>query len=108
MKELPVHWAASAVADLEAVVDFIARESPLAAERVWRRLRAAAQSLETMPRRGRTVRELAAIGVRDYRELIVPPWRILFRSSTRRVFVVAVLDSRQDLDQVLLARFSRG
>ena len=42
-----------------------------------------------------------------YRELIVRPWRIIYRVSTKRVLVLAVLDGRRDLEGLLLSRLLR-
>ncbi|MCI0570784.1 MAG: type II toxin-antitoxin system RelE/ParE family toxin [Myxococcaceae bacterium] len=102
-----VQWAEVAVADLEELVDFIEREQPGAAAPVIDRLEAAAQRLETLPLRGRVVPELARFNIRLYRELIVRPWRILYRVGNGRVLVVAVLDGRRDLESLLLSRLLR-
>jgi addiction module RelE/StbE family toxin len=107
-KRFTVEWAEVALTDLSELVDFIEREDPGAASRVLERLEQAAQRLETMPRRGRVVPELARFEIRLYWELIVRPWRILYRIGADRVFVVAVLDGRRDLESILLARLMRG
>lgn len=99
-----VEWARVAVRDLDAILDYIVTESPTAAERTLDRLRAAASSLASMPRRGRIVPELARLHVEAYRELVVAPYRVVYRVAERRVFVVAVLDGRRDLEHVLLSR----
>lgn len=99
-----VEWARVAVRDLDAILDYIVTESPTAAERTLDRLRAAASSLTSMPHRGRIVPELARLQVEAYRELVVAPYRLVYRVAERRVFVVAVLDGRRDLEHVLLSR----
>ena len=38
-------------------------------------------------------------------ELVVAPWRIIYRMFEDRVFVLAVLDSHRDIDDALLNRF---
>ena len=60
-----------------------------------------------MPLRGRIVPELRAQGVQFYRELLSPPYRIMYRVKDRLVLVVAVLDGRRNLDDLLLDRFLR-
>ena len=35
-------------------------------------------------------------------ELIVPPWRILYRIAVKQVYVLSVLDSRQNIEDILL------
>lgn len=102
-----VEWTEVALADLNDVVGFIERENPLTAENVLKRLESAARTLEHHPQRGRVVPELARFEIHLYRELVVRPWRILYRLGEGRVFVLAVLDGRRDLETLLLARLLR-
>jgi len=102
-----IEWTEVALADLEELVSFIEREEPAAAPAVLQRLEQAAQRLARNPQRGRVVPELARFEIRLYRELIVRPWRILYRVGQRRVFVMAVLDGRRDLEALLLSRLLR-
>lgn len=99
-------WDEEAERDLDAIVDFIALEHPLNASRVLERLLKRAASLESQPLRGRRVPELLALGEDRYRELIEAPWRILYRVNAAQVFVIAVVDSRRDLQSWLAQRFS--
>lgn len=50
---MDIRWSASALADLEGIQDYLNGENPAAAERLVEVLRAAADSLRTMPHRGR-------------------------------------------------------
>lgn len=102
-----VEWTEVALADLDDVVSFIEREDPLIAEKVLQRLESAARTLEHHPQRGRVVPELVRFEIHLYRELVVRPWRILYRLGEGRVFVLAVLDGRRDLETLLLARLLR-
>jgi len=99
-----VEWAEIARTDLDELLDFIAQDEPGAA---LAGLEQAAKRLESMPLRGRVVPELARQNIRLYRELIVRPWRIIYRVGTGRVLVLAVLDGRRDLEGLLLARLLR-
>ena len=60
-----------------------------------------------MPKRGRIVPELAAVGVHGCRELLPSPWRIIYRISEDMVYVLAVVDGRRNLGDLLLERFLR-
>lgn len=106
MAEWTVLWDREAEKDLDAIVDFIAQEHPLNAARVLERLLKRAASLETQPMRGRRVPELLALGEDRYRELIEAPWRILYRADVAQVLVIAVVDTRRDLQSWLAQRFS--
>lgn len=106
-RRLLVIWAHAAVRDLEEIVSFVASDSPEASERLIEKLRAKARSLETNPRRGRIVPELQRMGMRTWRELVVRPYRLLYRVRGDAVVVLAVFDGRRDLEDVLLERLLR-
>ena len=102
-----VRWTRAADQDLESIVDFIARDNIGIAVQVLNKLRKAASKLETLPERGRIVPELADFGVRIYREILCPPWRIIYRISDRNLFVMAVVDCRRNVEDILLERLTR-
>jgi plasmid stabilization system protein ParE len=93
--------------DLHAIVDYVADDDVVAALSVLRKIEDAAGSLTTTPARGRVVPELAGVGVQSYRELIVPPWRLVYRVAGRSVYVLGVFDGRRNMEDVLLERFVR-
>ena len=107
-RRLDVVWARSAVADLDALVDYIGRERPRTAEGVLARIRQVSRRLDHLPERGRVVPELHRNGITLFRELIVKPWRIVYRPAGRKVFVLMVVDSRRNVEDVLLERLVRG
>jgi addiction module RelE/StbE family toxin len=102
-----VQWAEAAVRDLEELISYIAADSSLNAERILDKLEKRAQTLESTPVRGRVVPELAHFGIRNWRELIVKPYRIIYRIDEDTVNVLAVLDGRRDLQDLLLERLIR-
>jgi toxin ParE1/3/4 len=61
-----------------------------------------------MPQRGRIVPELKILGVDIYRESIIGPWRIVYRILDLDVLVVAVIDGRRNLEDILLNRLIRS
>ncbi len=107
MAEYKILWTDSAQADLEVIVDFIAEEDPRNALRVLERLEKRARALRRFPERGRIVSEIRALDVFLYRELIERPWRMIYRFDDKRVYVLAVLDSRRELTSLLLERLAR-
>lgn len=54
-------------------------------------------SLETFPLRGAIPKELEAFGLKRYRQVVLPPYRVLYRVVAARVFVVLIVDGRRDL-----------
>ena len=57
-----------------------------------------------MPKRGRVPPELVRFRVQLYREIQVPPYRLLYRVHEDRVSVLGVFDGRRDLEDVIIGR----
>lgn len=108
MASFDVQWTESAVRDLEEIVTYIAQDSPMAARRVLQRLRSQAAQLEDFPMRGRLVPEFQDVGIRVWREVVVKPWRLLYRVAGNRVLVECVIDSRRDTESLLFDRLLRS
>ena len=67
------------------------------------RLLAAIETLETFPLRGSVPRELDALGIREFRQILVEPYRLIYRVVGKTVFVMVIADGRRDM-QALLER----
>ncbi|KJS30516.1 MAG: plasmid stabilization protein [Desulfatitalea sp. BRH_c12] len=104
-KQYQIIWAAVAQSDLKQIIDSIARESPGNALQMIGMIRKIASDLYPLPDRGRIVPELKDQGIHIYREIILPPWRINYRISDTTVFVLSVIDSRRNVEDLLLNRF---
>ncbi len=100
-------WASVAQIDLKQIIDYIALESPGNALQVLGEIKQKASALYTLPDRGRIVPELNEQGINFYREIIIPPWRSIYRISDSTVFVLSVIDSRRNVEDILLNRFIR-
>jgi plasmid stabilization system protein ParE len=109
MSTRSITWDEEAAGDLDSIIDYLrVPGSHINAERVLDRLNAAVASLRAAPYRGRVVAELAAYGISRYRELVVDPWRIIYRVEPRAIFILTVVDSRRALDELLLERLIRA
>jgi plasmid stabilization system protein ParE len=97
-------WARIAETDLKEIVNYIAIDSPANALKIFQKIKKDATSLYTMPERCRIVPELKKQGIMQYRELIIKPWRIIFRIAEKKVYVLSVLDSRRNIEDILLER----
>ena len=100
-----VHWADVAENDLIGIIEYIAEDSLTNAINVFEKIKKKASSLNRFPQRGRIVPELKDQGIILYRELIVTPWRLIYRISGKKVYVLTVVDSRQNVEDILLKRF---
>ena len=103
---LEVVWTEIAVRDLLQIFDYIELDAPMAARRLFDRIVEHARNLQTLPLRGRLVPELAKYEVKSFRELIIPPYRLIYRVATDRVIVYGVFDGRRNLEDILLGRVS--
>lgn len=90
-----VVWSDRAVADLTAIRDYIAQDSEANAASMVERLIVAAERLSIFPDRGRRVPE--APDLPDLRELIVDPYRLMYRRLGERVEVVMLIHGRRRL-----------
>ena len=103
-RKYDIIWAGVAENDLKEIIEYIATDSPANALITLKRIKQKASSLYTLPERGRIVPGLKDQGILLYRELIVPPWRIIYRISEMKVYVLSVLDARQNVEDILLGR----
>lgn len=107
-KRYEVIWSDIAGNDLIGIIEYIAVDSPPNALKVLRKTKEKASNLCHSPKRGRIVPELKDHGILQYRELIIPPWRIIYRVSEKAVYVLSVLDSHQNIEDILLKRLTNS
>ncbi|MCK6488135.1 MAG: type II toxin-antitoxin system RelE/ParE family toxin [Planctomycetes bacterium] len=100
-----VHWTPEAEDDAATIVDYF--DDPINAEKVIVQFGERADSLQTFPERGRVVPELRSIGVLDYREVFHKPWRMVYAIKGKEVWIMAVLDGRRALTDLLFERLTR-
>jgi len=103
-KSYDVWWSETSENDLLSIIEYIARENSLQANKIFGEIKKRAESLRAFPNRGRIVPELLDQGITLYRELIIGPWRIIYRISENKVYVLSILDSRQNVEDILLKR----
>lgn len=96
-----VVWSEPALADLEAIADFIALEDPAAAAELVQRVLAHVEQLAERPESGVRVPEL---GRSRYRQLVELPCRIFYRHEGQRVFIVHVMRTERLLRKTRLSR----
>ena len=89
-----VVWTEPALADLDAIADYVAVDNPLAARGLIARIFERIEQLETHPLSGPRVPELRRS---RYRQLVEPPCRVFYRFEGRTVFVVHVMRSEMIL-----------
>lgn len=97
----PIVWSDPAVEDLEAAVEFIAKDSDAYARSLAQLTVDAAESLRSFPNRGHRLpdRKLS-----KYRELIIGSYRLVYLVEKKRVLIVAVLHGHRALRRALKNR----
>jgi len=95
----------SAERDLEGIYDYIAgHDSPQSADYVLDGLLQIVETLSTFPERGAYPPELAALGIREYRQAHFKPYRLIYRVIDKQVFIYLIADGRRDMRTLLERR----
>jgi toxin ParE1/3/4 len=90
--------------DLQDIYNFIyTNDAPARAGHVLDQIERAVNALARFPNRGNHPKELLALGMREYREVFFKPYRIIYRTIEKSVYVYLIADGRRDM-QTLLAR----
>lgn len=103
-----VYITDSASADIVELWKYIAvNDSIHAADKIKELLKKAIAGLSAFPARGHLPPELERMGVFDYNEIHCKPYRIIYFSKGKNVYVIAVFDGRRDLLEILEQRYFR-
>jgi len=88
--------------DLNEIITFIAKNNPQTAIKILERIQAKIKTLDCFPSRGVYVAELLAKNIKDYRQITELPWRIIYRIDGKIVYILAIVDSRRNLQSILV------
>jgi toxin ParE1/3/4 len=91
--------------DLEAIFDYLAQDRSVEdATRLLDAFEDKIRTLERYPLRGAIPKELQSLGIREFRQLLMNPYRLIYRVVGRKVFIVVVADGRRDMQRLLEQR----
>ncbi|MBL4620766.1 MAG: type II toxin-antitoxin system RelE/ParE family toxin [Immundisolibacteraceae bacterium] len=90
-------WSPEAVEDLQAIAEFISRDSPGYASAVVTKMVAVSRSLIETPLIGRVVPEL---GDQKIRERFVYSYRLIYRIRDDEILVAAIIHGKRLIDGV--------
>jgi addiction module RelE/StbE family toxin len=99
-----VYWTQSAQNDLIEIVEYISFDSYDIANEKFIQIKQHAIKLEKQPTRGRIVPELLLYSIENYREIIISPWRMIYRIEGPNVYIIALFDGRRNFEDILLRR----
>jgi toxin ParE1/3/4 len=91
--------------DLEALHDYISEFDCVAnANHVLDELVGVLESLSRFPERGSYPKELVGLGIKEYRQALFKPYRVIYRVTGRQVIIYLIADGRRDMQSVLARR----
>ena len=98
-----VEWAEPALADLQEVYEFIARDSPHYAQLTVEKITGAAARVAHFPELGEVLAELPELG---YRQVVVGAYRFIYRHDLQqdRILVMGVIHASRDLGPIIRSR----
>jgi toxin ParE1/3/4 len=96
-----VIWTPQAEMDLEEIADYIAVENSQAALKLIEEIEKKVNRLKDHPESGRKVPELSG-ALHLYREVIVRNYRVIYRYSGEKVYILTVRHGRRELEGILL------
>ncbi|WP_151900328.1 type II toxin-antitoxin system RelE/ParE family toxin [Sulfurimonas hydrogeniphila] len=99
-KTYKVQWTSNAKEDLLNIVEYM--------KEIYQKIKTKANSSNFFPLRGRVVPELQKEGITMYRELIASPWRIMYKVDSDTIYIMAIFDSRQNVEELLLQKLIRS
>ena len=94
----------SAEDDLNEIIMYITQNSPQTAIKILERLQAKINTLYHFPYRGGYVPELLARNIKEYRQLTETPWKIIYKVDEKMVNILAIIDSRRNLQDLLVRK----
>jgi toxin ParE1/3/4 len=92
-----IFWSELALKDLEAIHDYIAKDSKLYAKNFSEKLISRVEQLQLFPESGRVVPEL---GLTTIRELIEGNYRIIYRNNSEEIEIVRIHHSARILSTI--------
>jgi len=93
---MKIEWTEPAVLDLKSIRDYIRRDSEYYATRFVEKVIEAAETLNKLPKIGRHVPESEDENIR---ELLLHNYRIIYRTESERILILAVIHGARDLSQ---------
>lgn len=97
-------WTEPAKNDLKSLVNYISFDDKETSRRIGGEIFSAVGKLSEFPKRSRLVPELRIYNNINFREIIVSVWRVIFKIINDTILVYAVLDSRQNVSDILSRR----
>lgn len=100
-----VEVTTDAKADLEEIQDYLAVERPPPeSDAFLADFGRVAGTLKQFPLRGSVPKELDALGIREFRQVMFGLYRVIYEVVGMKVFIMVVADGRRDMQSLLERR----
>jgi toxin ParE1/3/4 len=91
--------------DLESIFDYLAENHSVEqATELLDSVLSKIQTLERYPQRGSIPKELETLGIREFRQVLMRPYRLIYRVMEDKVFIMIIADGRRDMQTLLEQR----
>ena len=90
-------WSPEAVEDLEAIADYIGRDSDYYAQAVVTKVLDMSRTVKNLPMVGRVVPE---IGQKNIRECFIHSYRMVYRIGDKDILIAAIIHGRRLLKDI--------
>jgi toxin ParE1/3/4 len=78
------------------------------AANIYDKLKVKVSPLVDFPETGRIVPELARLGIDTIRQITEKPWKIYYRIVDDEIWILAVIDERRNLEEILYMKLIEG
>lgn len=99
-----IQWTQTAKKDLYEIIEYISYDNIEIAKKQYLKIKENSEKLLYFPEQGRIIPELANENINKYREIIISPWRLMYKIEKNIVFVLAVVDGRRNIEDILMKR----
>lgn len=100
-----VYLTRDAASDLKEIYDYIREhDSSRKADHVLKQVQKSFSALSEFPNRGSYPHELSRLGIKEYREVVFKPYRIIYRIMDKNVYILLIADGRRDMQSLLERR----
>jgi plasmid stabilization system protein ParE len=104
IEEYTVYITKNAENDLNEIRDYISQNSPLTSLKILERIQERIKTLDHFPGRGGYVPELLERNIKDYRQLLETPWKIIYKLENKQVNILTITDSRRNVQDILIKK----
>jgi addiction module RelE/StbE family toxin len=93
--------------DLRDIVEYYYEVNQQYSRKIFGKIVERISELEGFPEKGRVVPELRDHNIVTYKELIEEPYRIIYKISNEEILIVAVIDGRRNVEEILIRKLQR-